>query len=218
MDASVVPDLTRRIVSPILSWRIWDSECFTNTPPRFGQVGLMGRRWFNNGTGNRTSDHQRNAPWHPVRVLSRCGAERLAEGAHPENLDLEDDSPAPRVARVVVDVAVFSILMAKNHRALSGRQLTGCRALIPQVALSAPCPSSSRSRFATSLPENNQRCLAFCPGHLWVPPLFPCAGSNQRCAIFCGNSFPASLGTREWHQWRIVRPGTGANHQRRLRV
>ena len=29
-------------------------------------------------------------------------------------------------------------------------------------------------------PEDNQPCSAFCPGQLWVPPLFPCAGSNQR--------------------------------------
>ena len=47
-------------------------------------------------------------------------------------------------------------------------------------------------------PEDNQPCSAFCPCQLWVPPLFPCAGSNQRCTIFCGtpglrNSFP-----RQW--------------------
>ena len=59
-------------------------------------------------------------------------------------------------------------------------------------------------------PEDNQPCSAFCPGQLWVPPLFPCAGSNQRCTIFCGtpglrNSFP-----RQWAHESGIRPSTPA--------
>ena len=47
-------------------------------------------------------------------------------------------------------------------------------------------------------PKENQPSPVFRPGQLWVVPFVPCAGTNQRCTVFCGtpglrNSFP-----RQW--------------------
>ena len=70
-----------------------------HTPPRFGQVGLTGWRWFSNGTqkshGNRSESIRGVVPYQ--RTVSAEEFDVPTEGAHPQNPDLEDDSPAPRV-------------------------------------------------------------------------------------------------------------------------
>ena len=74
--ASVASDLSRRTVSLPFSrgGLVIQSASRTHPAAFWASCGLTGWRWFRTAPGSRASDHQRNAPWLPVRVHSRCGA------------------------------------------------------------------------------------------------------------------------------------------------
>ena len=68
VEASVVPDLTRRTVSLPFSRGGLGIPSASRT-----YSAAFWASWAD-GPRSRASDHQRNAPRHPVRVYSRCGA------------------------------------------------------------------------------------------------------------------------------------------------
>ena len=114
VDASVIPDLTRRIVSlpfsrgglgiqsasrthPAAFWASW-ADGLVMVQQRHPEVAHLIISEMHHGT---RSESIRGVV-QCQEVLCEVGFavptwEALAEGAHPENPDLEDDSPAPRV-------------------------------------------------------------------------------------------------------------------------